>query len=1308
MIKRILAAMMAFVLIFSCMPVSHAHAAEISTTASGTTYYVSSLHGAEGNDGTSESAPFASLLKINDITLQPGDRVLLERGSIFVDEYLHVTGSGSADAPIIIDAYGDESQPLPLIQTNGNGVWYQDYGKRLDNTWHKYQGNVSSCILLYDVEYIEISNIAMTNEGNFAEGESYNTYGRMDRTGVAGIAENIGTVDHIYLRNLDIRNVQGSVHDKHMANGGIYLLCHNPDDESATGVSRFDDVLIEGCRLDEVNRWGIAVGYTAYWDQFTYASTIDPDICRTYGSTNVVIRNNYLTNVGGDGITTMYCYQPMIEYNVLDGYCQDMTIDIYGNNNQRVAAGIWPWMCKTPILQYNEAYNSTLCPDSQAWDADWGDNAIYQYNYSCNNAGGAVMFCGQYACNTVFRYNISQYDLEGVLNLAGSPNGEIYNNVFYIKEGVKINRTGMSGGIGNTISNNIFYYTGSTPASATYGNWGDITAEWSNNIYYNYATTPDDAYAITDDPMFVDPGKGPTGAQANGLVHSRSVFEGYKLQSGSPAIDAGMPIADNGGLDFFGNEVDLLPDIGAYDAGTCSADASSARVVNLELGESITLTDLSGDYSATTPTIEDSKIASVVLARKENISQSTVSSTAATSLEDGASYMICNTNTGSALTNVMGDASYWGTQALLLSGDKTLSDANTWVLESDGSGYKIRSADGTYLSIALNASSLGASGDTFTAATSGSSDVWTFLNGNGYYLDNLGRYDFLGGWTEIGNSSTWKHYKINTATLDAVTELTFTGLYPGTTNIIVGDTLYQVRVSGQLQEVELEAGETATFTDETGNYVGADTTALDETVATVELTGVATQVKSLGTKVTTLVSGREYVIVNTRAAKPLSNAEATAAAAAGAGSGLNLTGTKENVVDSAVWTITGADGSYTVQDCNGQYLTVGSTTAGITDTATALTLNYNGSTWTISLNGAYLNDFGGAGSCAAGWADSSASGDSGSQWEIYEVTLTDEENGGTNITFTAVGPGETHVQIGDVMYHITVAAPVCAHANTEIRDAAQATCTAEGYTGDTWCTDCGTQLASGTTIPVADHSYENGTCTVCGAVTGIACNTSTNVVYATVEEALDTAEAGQTVELLTDCTAATVMVIPGVTLDLKGFELTASYAAGFSSAHIVDSVGSGRLTVDAQNVVLDEKNSMIPVYDGEGYIFTKAGFAIRQDAACTNGFKIDAVACPVNMDAVELLKDGGADNNVQIVIILSWDTDEGTGSQKFVFTDEVVAQVYSSNNGTWSGYDSMFSMVVTGFESIENLSAQIAVLSGTNATYISATAVDIT
>lgn len=69
------------------------------------------------------------------------------------------------------------------------------------------------------------------------------------------------------------------------------------------------------------------------------------------------------------------------------------------------------------------------------------------------------------------------------------------------------------------------------------------------------------------------------------------------------------------------------------------------------------------------------------------------------------------------------------------------------------------------------------------------------------------------------------------------------------------------------------------------------------------------------------------------------------------------------------------------------------------------------------------------------------------------------------------------------------------HVHTEIRNASSATCTAEGYTGDTYCVDCGVKLSSGTTIAALGHNYvsevtkqptttEEGirtyTCTRCG------------------------------------------------------------------------------------------------------------------------------------------------------------------------------------------------------------------------------------
>ena len=73
--------------------------------------------------------------------------------------------------------------------------------------------------------------------------------------------------------------------------------------------------------------------------------------------------------------------------------------------------------------------------------------------------------------------------------------------------------------------------------------------------------------------------------------------------------------------------------------------------------------------------------------------------------------------------------------------------------------------------------------------------------------------------------------------------------------------------------------------------------------------------------------------------------------------------------------------------------------------------------------------------------------------------------------------------------------PATGHQHTELRNTKEATCAQEGYTGDTYCTDCGTKISSGKSIPKADHAWDEGkvtqnatctekgirtfTCTVC-------------------------------------------------------------------------------------------------------------------------------------------------------------------------------------------------------------------------------------
>ena len=94
------------------------------------TYYVSAAKGDDQNSGTARDVPFRTLNRINGIRLLPGDRVLLERGSVFHSQFLRIESSGTEGQMIEIGAYGEGE--LPCIDADGTGIWHQDYG---DCSW---------------------------------------------------------------------------------------------------------------------------------------------------------------------------------------------------------------------------------------------------------------------------------------------------------------------------------------------------------------------------------------------------------------------------------------------------------------------------------------------------------------------------------------------------------------------------------------------------------------------------------------------------------------------------------------------------------------------------------------------------------------------------------------------------------------------------------------------------------------------------------------------------------------------------------------------------------------------------------------------------------------------------------------------------------------------------------------------------------------------------------------------------------------------------------------------------------------------
>ena len=94
---------------------------------------------------------------------------------------------------------------------------------------------------------------------------------------------------------------------------------------------------------------------------------------------------------------------------------------------------------------------------------------------------------------------------------------------------------------------------------------------------------------------------------------------------------------------------------------------------------------------------------------------------------------------------------------------------------------------------------------------------------------------------------------------------------------------------------------------------------------------------------------------------------------------------------------------------------------------------------------------------------------------------------GVAVTANAIYTGTDKGNYETESVIITITRSECEHKNTEIINKKDATCSVEGYTGDTYCKDCGETLATGTTIEKKPHTVgtsatcvSKAVCSVCG------------------------------------------------------------------------------------------------------------------------------------------------------------------------------------------------------------------------------------
>lgn len=488
------------------------------------TYYVDSTSGDDSGAGTSPAMAWKSLTKINQTVFQPGDALLLKSGSTWTGQ-LWPKGSGRATLPIGLGKYGDGPKPV------------------IDGA-----GRVEDAVLLKNQQYWEVSDLEITNHGDVPA----------VRRGVHIAAENYGDLHHIYLRSLTVHDVNGR--DDSKENGGIIYTS-----VGKTKPSRFVDLRIEENHVYHVDRNGIS-GWSTHWPR----SAWNPSL-------GVVVRNNKLEDIGGDGIMIAVTDGALIEHNVV------------GHANQRSDGyniAIWSWSADNTIIQFNEAFGTRGERDGEGFDSDWNSlNTVIQYNYSHDNEGGFLLICDDGKAGaenignigTIVRYNISQNDHNRGVNLAGPiKNTQIYNNTIYVGKDLKADPLLFTNWYGwprdTSVFNNIFYAGGAGQISygthrdhgtghhASAPGTGKSTGNlFDANLYFGNAAPAADAHALTADPKLVRPGSGTQG---------RASLNGYALQVGSPAINSGKPGEDK--RDFFGT---VVPSCGGVDRGAVeSAD----------------------------------------------------------------------------------------------------------------------------------------------------------------------------------------------------------------------------------------------------------------------------------------------------------------------------------------------------------------------------------------------------------------------------------------------------------------------------------------------------------------------------------------------------------------------------------------------------------------------------------------------------------------------------------------------------------------------------------------------------------------
>jgi hypothetical protein len=304
--------------------------------------------GSDNSDALSPATAWRSVAKANSFTLNPGDSLLIARGSR-CEGMLWPKGSGRDGAPIHLGAYG--SGALPVI----------------------VGGSESEGLKLSDQQYWEIENLEVVG------GTPY---------GIR-ITGTLPVLRHFRISNVVVHDVSG---DPSTKDSGLVVI--GPASKSS---SRISDVVIDGVTAYRTTQWaGIVVN----------GAESDIDDASIRGD-NVTIRNSIVRDVGGDGILLARVQHGLLEHNAAWNTGMQYTETI-GTPN---AIWEW-MCSDCLVQYNEGFFSDSPGVDGGVFDIDYGnvDNRV-EHNFGHDSAGYCVSVFGAESkngdsVNSVVRNNI--------------------------------------------------------------------------------------------------------------------------------------------------------------------------------------------------------------------------------------------------------------------------------------------------------------------------------------------------------------------------------------------------------------------------------------------------------------------------------------------------------------------------------------------------------------------------------------------------------------------------------------------------------------------------------------------------------------------------------------------------------------------------------------------------------------------------------------------------------------------------------------------------------------------------------------